>query len=208
MPKLFSKVLKKIDSFQEDCADLILGMEILLGENVSIADISVNATPKKKLKESVLMAKGRDVKRIDSEGNVSTVTPKEVRTIETMKKKGYQTNDSDGEEKDDEDSEEITTSEKDKTGALRGKIIKTEKELEINDSLRDWVKNYFLARRQGNFSEADILRERIESTIFEKNLDKETVYYRGEDVMKDKEEREKKARGDEDEEPEDLESEE
>jgi len=203
MLKVFNKTIKRIDRWQEDCSQLIFALETMLGENTSIADIAVNKTPevkKKKLKEATTVSRGTNVKKVDSAGNVNDVSRDEVRSVERLKRQGYKVNEEDGEEEAEEPKEEPkenegepgvpTKDEREHPGQLRGKILKTEKELETNDSLRQWVFDYFAARRQGNFAEADVVKNKINSTIDEKRLDRETVFFGSDDAERAKEEAE------------------
>lgn len=167
MSHIFTKLIASIDTFQEDCAELIFGLENLLGENTSIADIAVNKNPeKKKLKE----ADGEE----DTEDTEEPTSDKETVSDEPVA---------------------------DEKGALRGKILRTEKELEINSALRNWIIEYFDARKQGRFEEANVVKGKAMAIIDSKNLDKETAFYRADDIDK--------AQGEKDEEePEDNESDE
>lgn len=206
MLKVLNKTLKKIDKFQEDCSDLTLGLGILLGENVSISDIAVNKSPeKRRMKEATVLRKNGKAKKVDSSGDISDISPQEQKSIDKLKKRGYQINDDSQNSEDDKESEQdaeisdtepgaVSKEDKKHPGKLRGRIIKTEKELEVNDSLRQWVFDYFNARRQGNFTEAGVIKRKIDSTISEKNLDRETVFFGADDVeseLKAKEDKDK-----------------
>jgi len=217
MLKVLNKTVNKIDTFQEECSDLVLALGTLLGENVSIADISVNKTPEKqkKLKEAVVRTSGGDVVEIDARGRKKRL-PRAVAS--EVDKGGKVLSAGDDEEPEDENSTKETKmtpkeklaaatvdTEKDKKkmkpGQLRGRIMKTEKELEINESLREWVIKYFEARKQGNFAEASVLKRKIEAAIGEKKLDRETVFFRADDIQK-KAEEEKESKEKPEEEPE------
>jgi hypothetical protein len=152
MSHIFTKVIQRIESFQEECAELIFGLETLLGENTSIADIAVNKSPEKKKKMD-------EAEYENSEDEVPETEPESP-------------------------EEEPDESGKDEGGALRGKIQRTEKELEINPALRNWIIEYFEARKQGRFAEANVVKEKAMAIVNNKNLDKETVFYRADDIEK------------------------
>lgn len=203
MLNVLNKSIKKIENFQENCAELCFSLGTLLGENVSIADIAVNKTPEKKrraLKEAVIKRKSGEVIQIDSAGKKRKLPRSIANEVERgaqVLSAGDEENIKEKSNKNSKENDKVSAlgAEKEKPGALRGKIIKTEHELEINDSLSNWVANYFDARRQGRFAEADVMKRRIDSVIGEKRLDRETVYFRADDISREKEEKKKNKAG-------------
>ena len=212
MLKVLNKTIKKIDTFQEDCASLIYGLRNLLGESTSVADISVNPTAfekKKRLKESIVKTSTGDVVEIDEMGKkkkLPTAVASEIDKGGKLLSAG-----DDGEKEEpatDGDDKKNKTDDTSKKGSLRGKIVKTEKELESNKSLRKWVIQYFEARRQGNFGTAEVLKSRIDQFISEKDLDEPTIYYRADAIEQaalEKDEKDSKSDDEESDEDEDKE---
>lgn len=178
MLSCLDKHVKQIEKWQEHCSELQLFLKVLLGEEAynenSIADIAVNknAFKKKSINEAELAG---DVKDKDKSGNDVIVTPEgKTKKLTKIQARAIQTNG-------DEDVSPLQDVEepepKNEKETTRTKILKTEKIMETNTILNKWVDQYFSNRRKGNFTEANIIKNRIENMIREKNLDKETVYY-------------------------------
>jgi len=186
MLKVLNKTIKKIDKFEEECSDLILGLGTLLGENVSIADVAVNPNPKDKKIEEAILSQDRTGK-LKKDGVILSPEDQKQAKDAKRRKETIVAGDEDPAEtvEPDPDAESEETFTKKKQGSLKGRIIKTEKMLETDETLRKWVSEYFAARRKGSFQEANIIKKRIDSNIDDKNLGRETVYFRADDVEKD-----------------------
>ena len=198
MLNVLGKTVKQIEQWQENCAELQLFIQKLLGptvqENVSIADIAVtkDGMSPKKNKEMDEAVVTKDNRRYYKNGQ--PVSPEDQVTMKREIRRGrtivageedeavsplQEPSDSAETEEPTPDADEPQVASTDGEKTSRAKILKTEKVMETNSILNKWVGEYFSDRRAGNFNEAMIIKKRIERMIKEKDLDRDTVYYSG-----------------------------
>jgi len=173
MPVLkdLEKTVAKISEWQESCAELQHGLRILLGENVSIADVAVTKdgfAPKKKKGEIDEAEMAGDIKDKDRSGRDVVITPDgKTKRLTPQQSREMQRN-GDGDE--DEDGEDNTRR------ATLTKIRKTQDILQSDQRLREFIVKYFEFRMTGNFGRADEIKLIIQDIIDSRELDSETVF--------------------------------
>lgn len=195
MIRTLNKTVKKIENWQESCADFQLFIRTLLGESIltetSIADVAVKVpesgdVKKRKLTENEKMVVTKDDmgnfvidgKPVDRETQtkLKNALDRDQRVVDIIDKKEENESDvSPLQEPSGQGGQKPRASET----TSRDKIIRTERYMQINNVIQKWIKQYFSNRRSGNFGEASIVKRKIENMISEKDLDRDTVFYAG-----------------------------
>jgi hypothetical protein len=174
--KPLEKIVKRIENWQEDCALLQHGFRVLLGENTSIADISVNPNgldKKKKIKTEATIGVNPNT------GEASMANNNRVTKLGRTKSKEIQTLQSKGDVIVAGDEEEQTSEKKlgitfDDVSPI--KIKKTLSVLESDSGIKELVTNFFKYRMSGNSSKTSDMKDLIDQEIENKDLDALTVY--------------------------------
>jgi len=167
--KVFDKTITQINEWQENCAKLQHGLRVLLGENVSIADVAVAKTGFEKKKKAITEAElAGNVLDKDRSGKDVIVTPSgKTKKLTSQQSKEMQRNDNDENTIKNEAEEKRTTI---------TRIRKTEDILKSDQKLRDIIIKYFESRINGNFGRAKEMKSFIMEYIQNRDLDYETVF--------------------------------
>lgn len=167
MPVLnkLDKTVKRIESWQEDCANLQHALRTLLGESggTSIADVSVAPMPMGKKKKSMDEAEmAGDIKDKDRTGRDVIVTPDgKTKRLTPQQSREMQRND---QESDAESQETLT------------RLRKTKSILQSDKRLQALVQKYWDFRLNGNFGRASEIKSIITEMVTERDLDSEIVF--------------------------------
>jgi len=174
--KCFEKTIKRIENWQESCVGLQHDLRVLLGENVSIADIAVTKDgyekKKKNISETTITADNKGTIKQITGNRESRLSPQKEKEIKIALDKGQTI--VAGDEEPSETPEEQDTQNQHKITVAR--IKRTEDLVPKDPKIMSYLGRYYDARRNGNFEQAKHIQSKINEFIANRDLDHETVY--------------------------------